>query len=345
MRTLLLTDLHFNDKPRGLLEAQKNFVTKVFDEHDPDDVIIMGDLMMHRKPTPSVLLALNDVIKHITKKAPLYILRGNHDSENKSDDGVTALSLFESAVTQELLPNPRNRAERCKVITKTWFDHRTKRAFIPHYENEEYIREKLENVPKGYTVFGHFGYDGCLNSAGDADFHIRLNNFLNDTYLGHIHGYRQTQVETDGLSRSVTILGTPYTTNFGETNKTNYYGIIEDGELSLYVPKHGPRHVMVDREYLDGLVKEINDPNFFTMLRVLMDSSDPEPPYADLDVAYVDIKYKPAFDDDNISSYRPERDIFSINEVLIEDYVDSAESTLTKDQIMEGYSLLKDEDQ
>jgi len=332
MRTLVLTDLHFNDKPRGLLEAQKNFVIKVFDEHNPDDVIIMGDLMMHRKPSPSVLLALKSVVDHIKETCPVYIIRGNHDSENKSDDGVTALSLLDDK-------------DRVQVITQTWYDHKTKRAYIPHYENEERIRKDLNDVPKGYTVFGHFGYSGCLNSAGDADFHIRLDNFNNDTFLGHIHGYRQTQIEADGLPRSVTILGTPYTTNFGETNKTNYYAVIEDGEVSLYVPKHGPRHVMLDREYLDALVKELNDPNYFTMLRVLMDSSDPEPCYADLDVAYVDIKYKPVFDDDNLSSYKPERDIFSINEVLIEDYVDSAESTLTKEQIMEGYSLLKDEDQ
>lgn len=329
MRTLLITDLHFTDKPMGLLEAQKTCVKRIFDEESTDEVIIMGDLMMHRKPSPTVLLALAETVKHMAKTAKVYILRGNHDSENKSDDGVTALSLLDPYA---------------KIITHTWYDHKTKRAFIPHYENEDRIKEDLASVPKGYTVFGHFGYAGCLNSAGDADFHISLNHFRNDSFLGHIHKCRQETIRSDGLQHTVTILGTPYTTNFGETKKLNYYAVMEGDTVDYKILQHGPRHVMVDRNILEPLIEELNDPDYFTLLRVLLDSSDVEPPYDLLDVAYVDIKYKPVFDENNISDYQPSRDLFSLNEVIIEDYVSSAETTLDKEQIMEGYHILKNED-
>jgi len=329
MRTLLITDLHFTEKPIGLMDAQKKCVKRIFDEETPEEVIIMGDLMMHRKPSPSVLLALSEVLQHFAETAKVYILRGNHDSETKADDGVTALTLF---------------SPYAKVITQTWFDHKTKRVFIPHYEDEDTIKEALATAPKGYTVFGHFGYAGCLNSAGDADFHISLSNFRNDCFLGHIHKCRQETVRSKGLQHTVTILGTPYTTNFGETKKLNYYAILEDGKAEYKVLQHGPRHIMVDRGMLDPLIEELNDPDYFTMLRVLLDSSETEPPYDLLDVAYVDIKYKPVFDEDNLSNYQPSRDLFSLNDVIIEDYVSSAETTLEKEQIMEGYMLLKNED-
>ena len=68
-------------------------------------------------------------------------------------------------------------------------------------------------------------------------------------------------------------------------------------------------------------------------------------PYNDLEVGYIDVKYSPVFDEETVSTYSPERDLFSINEVIIKDYVDSANSVIPTDSLMEGYRLLKDEDQ
>ena len=48
-------------------------------------------------------------------------------------------------------------------------------------ENEEHIIYQLEMAPEGYTIFGHFGYAGCLNSVGDADFSLSLRHFGNTT--------------------------------------------------------------------------------------------------------------------------------------------------------------------
>ena len=103
---------------------------------------------MHRKPTPSELLGFKSIIDKMKERAKVLVIRGNHDSETKADDGKTALLLYED--------------KNVKVVTHTYTDIKRKRVFIPHYENEETIVNDLEMVPEDYTVFGHFGYDGIL---------------------------------------------------------------------------------------------------------------------------------------------------------------------------------------
>ena len=67
-------------------------------------------------------------------------------------------------------------------------------------------------------------------------------------------------------------------------------------------------------------------------------------PYDKLKVAYLDIKYSPVFNEEELSSFSPSKDLFSINEGIIKEYVESANSVLSTESLMEGYSLLKDED-
>lgn len=324
MKTLLITDLHINSKVRGLVKEQIKCLTKILHEEQPNELIIMGDIFMHRKPSPNDLVMFKTLIDKAYHElgASIYILRGNHDSENKSDDGLTALSLYE---------------DKAKIVKKTWFDYKTKRAFIPHYENENTIKEALERVPNDYTVFGHFGYYGCLNSAGDRDCSLSVNNFHNTTYLGHIHTFNQ--------NGNITILGTPYSTNYGESEKENFYAILTADGVEFKNINHGPRYLVIDYKELSDRLDIINDNNYFTFLRVLCgpDDDPSQVPYDELEVASIDIKYKPVFDKE-ISNYSPDRDLFSINEIIIEDYVDSVETSLTRDKILEGYSLIKNED-
>ena len=322
MRTLLITDLHFADKPRGLLAAQKKSVLNLLTFEEYDDIIMMGDLMMNRKPSPSVLLALKDVVDYCAdSKKPLTIIRGNHDSETKANDGTTALSMFDY---------------HAKVVTQTWYDHKTKRAFIPHYEDDERIKLDLAAVPKKYCVFGHFGYRGALNSAGDADFDLKLSDFPNTSFLGHVHRYVKR--------KNVTILGTPYTTNFGEWDKASYYAILDKDTVELKTLSEGPRHILLDYKDLHDNLDFINESSWFTMLRVLVDKDSGPIPYEELNVPFLDIKWKPSFDEDELSTYTPDRRLFTLNEIIIEDYVDSSNTSLSKEDIMGGYKLIKNED-
>lgn len=332
VRTLVIGDLHFDNKPNGLLNAQKGTTIDIYNDalkSGPiDDVIFLGDLMMHRKPYPRVLLALKEVVDFISEKSNVFILRGNHDSETKADDGVTALSLFES--------------KNVTIITHILVDDVSRRVYIPHYEDETRIKEALASIPTGYTVFGHFGYYGSLNSAGDNDFSLTPSDFHNPTILGHIHQYSRGE--------NITLLGTPYTTNFSEYRKENFYAIIEDKNLEAFPVEFGPRHIVIDYDLVEENLDWINDGRYFTLLRINIDTvNEDQNNITDIlnqvHAGYVEIKYKPLVDKDDdivVESINP---ITDINDSLIEDYINSSTTTIGKEALLEGLTLIHENQQ
>jgi len=331
VKTLVIGDLHFDNKPLGLLHAQQESIKYLIGENlDVDDIIFLGDLMMHRKPYPRVLLALKNVMDFATSHGKkVTIIRGNHDSENKSDDGVTALSLLEG--------------DNLRVVTHTWLDHENKRVFIPHYEDEDRIKKDLVKVPRGYTVFGHFGYCGSLNSAGDNDFSLSLTDFRCPTILGHIHQYSRGE--------TVTLLGTPYTTNFAEYKKESFYGVLQDGNLETFPVEFGPRHLVIDYDMVEENVDWINDENYFTLLRINISTVDKDQDRItdlldQLDVGYVELKYKPVVD----AKYEREEmttidPITEINDALIEEYINSSNTKISKEDLFKGLNLIHENQQ
>ena len=325
MRTLLLTDLHLYEKPSGHLDAQVEAVHNILASHpDITDIVILGDVFMRRKPSPSELLAFQSICDNINLlQKPTVVIRGNHDSEDKSDNGKTVLTLY--------------RSEYIQVVTQVE-DHwpHSMRVFIPHYEDESKIVEALAKVPSNFEVFGHFGYNGCMNSIGDLDFGIDLEHFKNQTYLGHIHQYKE--------EGNVTILGTPWSTNFGEAGKWKGYHILEDGKLESFETKSGPRHIITNLSQLQNpdYVEVFSRPDWYTILRVMLEPGEGmQDVPKDLNVAHIDYKYSPTFDEDTQSSWRPDADLFQLNSQIIEDYVAGCVTSLDSSSIMEGYQLIK----
>ena len=332
MRTLVIGDLHFDNKPMGMLDAQKEAIIKICKTHkECDNVIFLGDLMMHRNPRPSVLLALKEMLDVVSKDKQVYILRGNHDSVTKADDGVTALTLFESS--------------KVKVVTQTWLDHKNKWAFIPHYEDEQKIKQYLSDTPEGYTVFGHFGYYGVLNSAGDADFSLSLSDFKNPTILGHIH--------KEGRNGNVTVLGTPYSTNFGEAGKDCFYGILDETGLDKIPSLWGPRHLVVEYDSVEDNLDWINqdqNPEDYTLLRINISTIDEDQDrIADLcdklNVGSLEIKYKPLLDEKE--NFETDGRVFTtaLNDDLIDHYINSSKTKINKEDLLSGLKLIHENQQ
>ena len=331
VKTLVIGDLHFDNKPMGLLDAQKKAVIQICKANgNCDKVIFLGDLMMHRNPRPSVLLALKDVMDEVSKTKKIFILRGNHDSVSKADDGVTALSLLEN--------------DRVQVVTHTWIDHENKWVFIPHYEDEQKIKDYLATAPKGYTVFGHFGYYGVLNSAGDADFSLSLSDFKNPTILGHIH--------KEGRNGSVSVLGTPYTTNFGEAGKDCYYGVLDKDGLDKIPTKGGPRHLVVDYDNVEDNLDWINDDDnsYFTLLRINISTiNEDQDRIADLcdklKVGSIEVKYKPLLDEKE--EFETDGRVFTtaLNDELIDFYINSSKTKINKEDLLSGLKLIHENQQ
>jgi predicted phosphodiesterase len=336
-RTLLIGDLHIHDKKTDLMDIQIASILKIINKECPNEIIFLGDVLDRRKPAPDPVLKLKELLDYTTKKKiEVVIVRGNHCASNKSDNGSTILSVFDGPY--------------CKIIKHTHICHKSKRLYIPHYENQDKIVEALESAPKGYSIFGHFGFAGCLNSQGDKDFSIGLNKFNNRTYLGHIHKHYSNW----NGDNEITVVGTPYSTNFGEEGRICFYGIKNEDE-DIFVFKEvrsGPRHLVVKYKELEEsfeIYKDlINDKNFSTLLRVslgkddLIDSNLVE----QLQTFYTDFKFVPMEEHDtkSQSEYEPTKELFSINDKIIENYVDKHNSSLDKEDIMWGLGVLKSED-
>lgn len=321
MKTLVFGDLHLDDKYPGYLKAQVDTILEVAQRENPQVIVFLGDVFHYRKPTPEVLLALRKIVSSIDRE--IILIRGNHDSSTKADDGVTALSLFEGG--------------NVNVCTHHEFWDFYNYEFIPHYENESTIVEKLSNpLGDANTIkFGHFGYHGSLNSAGDMDFNIDK-KLLSDAriILGHIHKF---QVEGN-----VTVLGTPWSTSFGECDYEHYYAVItgspkEYREITYKKMDRGVRYLVYPYEALEANESIIKDPNYFTVLRVLLSRFD-NINTVDLrknilekyKCAYVDLKFIPTLKNkfDRLSNFETTQTITEINDELIDSYLDENQSQI-----------------
>ena len=338
---LIIGDLHLRDDVPGYLESQCKFIedtikqAAIHDTYDQLEVMLLGDVFDKRNPSVKVMLALKNLLDKITSWGyGVYIIEGNHDAVSKADDGVTALSLFDGAGV--------------KIFNYFYNDEDNKgtKAIIPHYENEETIKKHLASIKyKRTTVFGHFGYHGSLNSAGDNDFRIPLECFNNLTFLGHIHHYSATN--------KVVVVGTPYTTSFQEAGKPNYVVYYKhNGRKASWeavTAVGGPRHHVCKIEDLHKLKLEKEN---FNLVRVMM---NPLKEVSDLDIMsqiktnyplinWVDLRFNTITDTKAEQSYyRPDRQLFTINEAIIEDYIDSSPTQLTKADLLAGLKELNED--
>lgn len=342
MKCQIVGDTHFDNPYKGYLESQINTCIRLLERDQPDAVVFLGDIFHHRKPNPEVINAVFKFFEKISLLPGLkriFVLRGNHDSTNKSDDGSTILEILE------------HRGSKVTLIRQTAYDEDYNFLFIPHYENEETIKESLKYVKDENTVvFGHFGYTGCMNSTGFFDFALNPEDFKNPTYLGHIHRYAKTE--------NTTILGTPYSTNFGECDYSHFTGCIEKHqgsekwtEIELKEVDFGVRHYVCPYESLEVMKDEINDPKFFTILRVFLSkfseesSNDVRKEILDTyKIGYVDLKFQPIYDkklNNRLSDYNPTDKINDINDDIIELYLEENVSSIPKEELQKGLDIIK----
>ena len=340
MKCLVIGDTHFDNKYPGYLQAQVKSCYDIINSVKPTHVVFLGDIFHHRKPNPEVIVETHKLFSKIAlipglKKA--YILRGNHDSANRSDDGLTVL---------ETLDYPSSKAT---VVTQTLIDDDLKFVLIPHYEDEERIKEELSNAPDGYVVFGHFGFDGCINSTGFLDFHLNKEDFKNKTILGHIHNYAKHD--------HITILGTPWTTSFGECDKTSYVGVMETdengfwGDLTLIQPENTVRHYVVTEDSLEPMKEDIEDSRYFTVLRVVVSNFSSQN-YSDIkkdckenyNAKHVDIKFEPVVDKKlkkRLSGYNPSQPVSNIDDKIVDKYIEEQSTTIPVENIRDGLQIIK----
>jgi len=339
-KCLIIGDTHYDTKCEGYLENQIKSTIRIVKDHYPTHVVFLGDIYHHRKPTPEVIVAVHKMFKDLAVVPGLtnmYVLRGNHDSQNRSDDGLTAL---------ETLCYPGSKVQ---LIQHSQVNLDVNFLFIPHYEDDEVIKESLSKAPNDKTIaFGHFSY--CPETLGIRGFEssIKLEDFPCRTILGHIHKYLEDE--------HVTILGTPWSTNYGEADNEHYVGIMEEipggwGPLNKFKVAYGPRFYEAPFDSLDAMSDEISDPNYFTLLRVIVNRFSDDPPSllrADIvnkfKVAHVDIKFQPIYDEklnSRLSNYDPNVSLTTIDANIISKYIDEQASTIPRQKLEEGLNLIR----
>ena len=339
-KCLVIGDTHYDTKCEGYLENQIESTIRIVEGGKPTHVVFLGDIFHHRKPTPEVIVAVHKMFQKLSLIPSLklmYVLRGNHDSQNRNDDGLTAL---------ETLCYP---GSKVRLVQQTIVDTDLNFLLIPHYEDDEKIKEHLSRGVDEHTVaFGHFSY--CPEHLGirgfDSD--LKLKDFQCRTILGHIHKYVEDE--------HVTILGTPWSTNYGEADNEHFVGVMEEnshgwGPLNKFKVTCGPRFYEAPYDALDAMKDEISDPNYFTLLRVTLDKFSDDPPSllrADIlnkfKVAHVDLRFQPVYDDtlnDRLSGYDPNVPLTVIDADIIKKYIAEQSSTIPHELLENGLDLIK----
>jgi len=223
----------------GYLEKQLDTLTRLVNKKPPDSVVINGDIFHRRNPKGEELLAFRRLLEGLHTRN-IYINRGNHDTVKKDGSSDTTLSVN--------------------------FD------FIPHYEDESRIIADIKRTC-GH-IFGHFGFQGCVsNGSYEYESAVKRSHFGKKrlVFLGHIH-------KPMTYGKNVFVLGTQYSTNFGESNTQKYIHelIIRDGNVEVIRKpiNFGIRHVATSLAGLETAAQEYNFDGFFTILRLKMDTLD-----------------------------------------------------------------------
>lgn len=341
MKNLIVGDLHLRDykNNKEYLNHQVSSIIRMLDDveskvEDLASVIFLGDIYHFRKPSAREILAFKYILDFLRNRY-VHVLRGNHDSETKGDDGVTVLNVFKryNAVTIH---------DQSSRYIEAGF------TFIPHYENQKIIEKILSDIPKDDIVFGHFGYKGAYNSQGDYDSEVALSSFKNRTILGHVHQFKHA-------SDLVTTLGTPFSTEYNEAGNKHVVALVDQYTRKIeYIPvDYGIRHLKLNYSELERNEELINDPNRLTYLRVYFNEltdfnaiSLRKEIFDNYNVKWVDVKFHPLVDTEkSVSTFNTGEKVFTIDDTLIERYVDENTTDIPREDLMEGLELLKNENQ
>lgn len=334
-RVVVLTDLHLRaDYLPGYLDKQVETLTRLVNKKPPDTVVINGDIFHRRNPKGAELLAFRRLLEGLHTKN-IYINRGNHDTIAKDGSTETTLSLFSDIAT---------------VITET----RTIRLgdvdfdFIPHYEDENIIINDLGKTDN--HVFGHFGFDGCVaNGAYLYESYVKKSHFKGKekkrlAFLGHIH-------KPKVYDKSIYVLGTQYSTSFGEANAQKYIHelIIRGGRVEVVRKpiNFGIRHITTTLTSLEDDAKKYNFDSFYTILRIKMDTLD-QGTEKELMEALLDkhkVKHIEIVFDDVLPKYEASHvdydNILTIDDKIVEEYIDNADVIFSKSELLKALEEIK----
>lgn len=331
---LVLGDLHLRaDIFPGYMEKQIETINKIVKSKSFDKIILLGDIFEHRTTKSIVLVKFYEWLESL--KQEVIIIRGNHDTCFKSDKTDSILKVFSKVAT----------------IVYDRMDykiHKTVCTFIPHFESESIIKKHLKTTQK--VTFGHFGFKNAMSSLGyKTESDIYQAELKGLTFLGHIH-----KNMSYGKDKRINIVGTPYTTNYGESGQEKFYYELffnEDGSVDYYKNKveFGIKHISTSLDGIDKCYKNINPNSYFIFLRIKIDNLDKfkeEELKESLAKKYkfdvLDIKFDDMFEKAS-SNYSVNTDIFQLNDAILLDYVEKSDTILPREKLLGFLKRIKND--
>lgn len=344
---LIFGDLHLKRWSASQIDAQTKCIINTIKKHKPSHVLFLGDVFEDRKPGPRTVKDVYNFfldISEIDGIETVYIVRGNHDTDSKTNNVAEMSSMLEiiaSAIKniQFIKSCSYNRVENSNLRI----------GCIAHFEDDEIIKKHLATLGTKNLdfIFGHFGFDGCL-SRSTYDFSINLDSFPTTSVLGHIHKF-ETYKNSKGTD--VILLGTPYSTSWHDPGGAHYVMEIDldTKKFHFHEVEGGVKHVTVDDYDLEDWMNNKIEKQFFYCLRVMLDPQKEEfqeqmkkltkilPP----NKANIDYRFRPIVSQDNKFTFLPSDVVDCINDELVEEYIDSSSTTLPKDKLLEILQELK----
>ncbi len=222
---LMFTDVHLTDNPRH--EYRWEFFNHIYSILESDvsieAVFILGDLCDRKDKHSSILV--NRVVSTLTrlsKKAPLYILKGNHD---EPDGGVPFWGFLGEIHNIVYITKPL----KYRIMEKDFL-------FLPHTRDEKKDWSSVPNMlPVDYVIM-HQTITGAKLSSGFSLDGIDVDLFRGTPIIsGDVH--------TPQVTGGVNYIGSPYNIHYGDDYKGRY----------CYLKKSGLQFVEYDAPLLSVL--------------------------------------------------------------------------------------------
>ncbi|WP_185160428.1 exonuclease subunit SbcD [Mammaliicoccus sciuri] len=278
MKILHTADWHIGKTINGqsLIEDQKFILLKLFDaikEHQPDIVVISGDLYDLHYPNKESMVVLEDALSTINLElnTPVIAISGNHDGKERLNYGErwfekTGLKII-TGYDQLLEPIKVNDVNiyvmpyftpadiRHVFEVKDIHTHQEATKFIVH-KMKEVIKEDETNI-----LIGHLFVAGGESTDSERPLSIgTIETVSADTFeifdavlLGHLH--HPFAIKSDYIFYS----GTPMQYSFSEVNQSKGYRLFDFGHKSFkesFIPIEPRRAFQVIQASYEDVIHE-----------------------------------------------------------------------------------------
>ncbi|MCD8823289.1 exonuclease SbcCD subunit D [Mammaliicoccus sciuri] len=278
MKILHTADWHIGKTINGqsLIEDQKFILSKLFDaikEHQPDIVVISGDLYDLHYPNKESMVVLENALSTINLElnTPVIAISGNHDGKERLNYGErwfekTGLNII-TGYDQLLEPIKVNDVNIYVMPYFTPADIRhvfEVKDIHTHHEATEFIVHKMKEVIKEdetNILIGHLFVAGGESTDSERPLSIgTIETVSADTFeifdavlLGHLH--HPFAIKSDYIFYS----GTPMQYSFSEANQSKGYRLFDFGHKSFkqsFIPIEPRRAFQVIQASYEDVIHE-----------------------------------------------------------------------------------------